>query len=261
MTRRQFLPAAAAGVEMSAQTPATQPPARSILEISYYRLRNTSDNQRQRLSQFLERSFTPALSRAGGGPWGVFASSIAPDTPFIMTVAQFPSLAGFEQIREKLNSDADFSKALEAFNAQPGLVYERGERMLLRAFDSMPRIEVPPADAKRPARIFEVRMYESNNMSTLHRKIKMFGSGEIAIFRRLGMQPVFFGEMLVGPKMPNLVYMLAFDDLAAREKAWRAFGGDPEWKKLRETPGWADAEIVSNISNFFVTPLPFSQIR
>ena len=259
MTRRAFVPAAAGAAAFGGQ--AAQPPARAIVEITYYKLRNSAGNQSQRLSQFLEQSYVPAIRRAGAGPMGVFANSIGADGPFLMLVTQFPSLAGFERSRDALTADADFMKALEALNAQPGLSYERGERMLLRAFEGMPQIEVPPTGAKRPARIFEVRMYESNNLSTLRRKIAMFNSGEIAIFKKLGMQPVFFGEMLVGPKLPNLVYMLSYDDLAAREKAWRAFGADPDWKKLREPPGWSDAEIVSNITNFLVSPLPFSQIR
>ena len=61
--------------------------------------------------------------------------------------------------------------------------------------------------------------------------------------------------------MPNLTYMLAYDDLAARDKNWKVFGSSPEWMKLRATPGFADAEIVSNISNVFLSPLPFSPIR
>ena len=167
-----------------------------------------------------------------------------------------------DQVGARLRADGEFRKSLEAYNAQPGLRYERSDRMLFRAFESAPQIEVPPqGEGRRSSRIFEVRMYESNNSSTLARKINMFNSGEIAIFRKLGMNPVFFGEMMVGPKMPNLVYMFGYDDLAAREQAWRAFGSDPDWKKLRETPGWADAEIVSNISNFLVSPLPFSDIR
>jgi hypothetical protein len=89
----------------------------------------------------------------------------------------------------------------------------------------------------------------------------MFNEGEIAIFRRCGILPVFFGETVIGRNMPNLTYMVAFDDLAARERAWRAFGGDPEWKKLRAMPGYADSEIVSNISNAILRPLPFSPIR
>ena len=46
-----------------------------------------------------------------------------------------------------------------------------------------------------------------------------------------------------------------------RDKLWRAFASDPEWQKLRALPGNADSEIVSNISNSILRPLPFSQIR
>jgi hypothetical protein len=75
------------------------------------------------------------------------------------------------------------------------------------------------------------------------------------------MHPVFFGEMISGTKMPNLVYMLAFESMAARDAAWSAFGSDPAWKELRTKPGNSDAEIVSNITNSILRPLPFSPIR
>jgi hypothetical protein len=64
-----------------------------------------------------------------------------------------------------------------------------------------------------------------------------------------------------GVNQPSLTYMLAFYDLTAREKAWSAFGKDPEWQKLRVTPGLTDPEIVSNISNAILRPLAFSQIK
>jgi hypothetical protein len=125
----------------------------------------------------------------------------------------------------------------------------------------MPHVELPPTDGKRAARIFELRTYESPNEKTLARKIKMFDDAEIGIFRRNAMLPVFFGQTIVGANQPNLTYMLAFDDLAAREKAWSAFGKDPDWQKLRATPGLSDAEIVSNITNAIIKPLAFSPIR
>jgi hypothetical protein len=75
------------------------------------------------------------------------------------------------------------------------------------------------------------------------------------------MRPVFYAETLIGARMPNLVYMLSFDNLAAREKLWQAFGADAEWQKLRAQPGLDDAENVSNISNSILRPLPFSDIR
>ena len=82
----------------------------------------------------------------------------------------------------------------------------------------------------------------------------MFNSGEAGIFQRLGMSPVFFGETIVGRNQPSLTYMLSFENLAAREQLFSKFGADPEWKKLRATPGLLDSEIVSNISNAILRP-------
>ena len=132
---------------------------------------------------------------------------------------------------------------------------------MLRAFDGWPTLQVPPTTPQRAARIFELRTYESANEKAGRRKIKMFDDGEAAIFKRLGMMPVFFGRTLIGQNLPNLTYMLAFDDLASRDKLWRDFGSDPEWRKLRAQPGLSDAEIVSNISNSILRPLAFSPIR
>src|SRR5438034_4659897 len=39
---------------------------------------------------------------------------------------------------------------------------------------------------------------------------------------------------LIGSKMPNLTYMLVFENMAAREKNWAAFVSDPEWKRSEE---------------------------
>jgi len=136
----------------------------------------------------------------------------------------------------------------------------RMENSLLRAFDSQPAIAIPKP-AEKGSHIFELRTYESNSYQAARRKIKMFDDAEAGIFRRLGMQPVFFGQTIVGRNLPNLTYMLTFDDLGARDRLWSAFGADAEWKKLRAEPELADALIVSNISNTILRPLPFSMIR
>lgn len=240
---------------------AAAPAKKSVIELRYLKMRNTPENQLQRTSDFLKNAALPALKRAGAGPLGFLAPVIAPEAPFILTVASFPSLGAMETVREKQAADREYIHARDAYNGGPGLSYDRLETSLLRAFDVMPALEPPPSDEKRAPRIFELRMYESNNATTLARKVKMFNEGEAGIFKRLGMQPVFFGETIAGPKMPNLVYMLSFDDLAARDRLWKDFGSDPEWQKLRSQPGYADAEIVSNISNSILRPLPFSDIR
>ena len=84
--------------------------------------------------------------------------------------------------------------------------------------------------------------------------------GEIAIFRRVGLNPVFFGRNVLGTGLPSLTYMVVFADAAAREKAWAAFGADPDWLKLRATAGYANAEVLTNITSQLLRPAAFSQI-
>ena len=259
MTRRAFLPAAASAVA-AGNAAAADGAKNVILELRRIQLRNSADNQRQRNNDFLKQQVT-ALQRAGAGPTGVFSNTIASDGPFLLVLASYAGLAAMEQVQTKLTADAEYQKALDAYNALPGLNYERMESSLLRAFDGYPNVVPPPNDGKRAARLFEFRQYESNNTGTLKRKIKMFNDGEIGAFQRAGGQPVFFGETIVGARQPNLTYLLSYEDLAGRDKVWKAFGADPEWQKLRTTPGLSDAEIVSNITNYLVSPLPFSQIR
>lgn len=233
-----------------------------IIELRHYSMRNTSDAQLQRTSEFIEKYALPAGKRAGEGTSAVFANLIGPDGPYLLLVNSYPSLAAMEEIQSKDGSDKEFMKALQAFYERPGASYERVKVSLLRAIDSLPTIDPPPIEEGKPLRVFELRTYESKNPATLRRKVNMFEQGgELAIFRRVGIRPVFFGTAITGDNLPQLTYMVCYDDLAAREKAWKAFAADPEWQKLRATPGLSDAEIVSNISNTILRPLPFSPVR
>jgi NIPSNAP len=77
---------------------------------------------------------------------------------------------------------------------------------------------------------------------------------------RTGLAPVFFGDTVIGHRMPSLTYMLTFEDVADLNKKWAVFAADPAWKDLSQRPGNTDAEIVSNISNLYLSPLSCSQI-
>jgi hypothetical protein len=256
MQRRQFVGAAASAGLAAAPVAAAQQNA--FFELRYYHMRNGS--QTQRTSDFLSKHFLPAAQRLGIGPLGFFGAVIAEGSPFILALFGYPSAAAFANSMERLAADNEFQRAFDEYNSMTELSYIRMENSLLRAFDSMPSIARPPA-GQRPPRIFELRTYESNNAKAAQRKIRMFNEGEAAIFQRLGMAPVFFGETLVGRSLPNLTYMLSFESMAARDKLWGAFGADAEWQKLRAQPGYSDAEIVSNISNAILRPLDFSPIR
>jgi hypothetical protein len=53
---------------------------------------------------------------------------------------------------------------------------------------------------------------------------------------------------------------VVYADMPDHDQAWAKFGADPEWQRLRSQPGYADAEIVSSISNVFLRPTAYSQI-
>ena len=240
---------------------AQEPPKRAFFELRFYYMRNSKSNQVQRTTSFVSNAYAPAAKRAGVGPVGIFSAVIAPESPFLLVVSGYPSLGGMQTSLEKLVADAAYQKALAEFNSNPDLAYIRVESTLLRCFDSVPAIEVGPSGADHAARTFELRTYESDNETTLQRKIKMFGDAEVAIFRKNGLQPVFFGEALVGGKLPRLTYMVAYENMAGREKAWSAFSADPDWQKVKVMPGLSDPEIVANISNVILKSVAGSEIR
>jgi hypothetical protein len=252
---------AAAGTAVSGQGQAGAKPAPEFYVWRQFIVR--TGTQPQRLAEFLKNAAIPALNRLGHTPIGVFEVVAGVPSPSVFVLTPSASLDKMAAIEAGLEGDADFMRAAEPYINAPATdpVYVRQELSLLGAFPNVPRIEVPAATAAKGPRLFELRTYESHNERAHRAKMRMFTDmGEVDIFRRVGLTPVFFARTIVGPRMPNLTYMLVHENLAAREKSWSAFGGDPEWKKLRSTPGFADAEIVSNITTIFLRPAPYSQI-
>ena len=260
MERRELLAALSASAFLSSETRAAGVP-NTFLEIKTWRCHNSAENQATRLSDYFSAGLGPALERAGSKLAGAFSNLIGPDGPYLVTISEFASLAAMQDASRLVAADGEHNKELRKLSVGAGLPFMRVESSLLRSFDGMPAISLPDTTEKRPPRIFELRTYESQSFVTLNTKIGMFNGGEMQIFQRLGMRPVFFGETIIGPRQPNLTYMLSYDDLAARDKLWHDFGSDPEWRKLSGKPELKDSEIVANISNVILRPLTFSPIR
>ena len=260
MNRRDFTRIAPA-LALGASNMAAEPTKSGYVELRTFKMHNSAENQSERTHAFLEKGARPALERNGIGPFGFFGSAFGEGSPSILTMVSFPSLAAMEKSKEALAADKEYQSARADYYAKPGGAFVSMECSLLRSFDGWPKVTPPPTDGRKSTRIFELRTYQSATPLTLARKIGMFNAGESAIFARLGMLPVFFAETIYGTKMPNLTYMLSYDDFVAREKLWSAFIGDPEFQKLRVQPGLSDAEIVANISNSMYQGLPFSPVR
>jgi hypothetical protein len=269
MKRRKFLAssiaasALAAGAstgKMHAALPDWEPGAREFYELRRYEIR--SGPQTKLAHSYFEAALIPALNRLGIKPVGAFNTVIGPEAPSIYLLLPSSSVERLVTARFRLESDSAYETSASGFLKAPAIQpsYIRMQSELMLAFKGHPKITLPPATASRGLRMFEIRTYESPSDRDHTRKVEMFNSGEFNIFLSAGFHPVFYGDKLEGARMPNLTYMLSFDDLDDRDRKWKAFGSSPAWKKLSTSQRYAFEEIVSNITNTIVSPTPYSQI-
>ncbi len=257
MQRRSFLSATAAAGLAAGSASAADKPMNQYFHLLEFQLRNSRSKQRQRLVDFFEQSHLPALKRVGV-PAGYFQISLGENTPRLYVLTVYDSLGDYEKQYGALWSDEKFMAAGKAFEAgEPA--YDRISSSMMRALDGMPKINIPkPNDEPRH---FDLRRYEAETFFDLREKMNMFNTEEIAIFKKVGINPLFLGQTIIGPRQPNLTYMAFYDNMAARDKAWQAFGASPDWNRIKDKPGWGNDDIVMTVSNTFLRPLPFSPIR
>lgn len=234
-------------------------------ERDYFQLRRyrfQSGPQIELANNFFRDALVPALNRMGVNPVGVFTVTLGPDSPSIYVLMPSTSLETLIAMESRLEQDSDYLKAGAAFLNAPAKepAYVRMENSLLVAFEGMPKLNVPPPTATRGPRIFELRTYESPSDQDHKRKVEMFNSGEIDLFEKAGFWRVFYGDTIIGSRLPNLTYMLCFSDFADRDKKWGAFQPSPDWKKLNTSPRYSYEAIVSSITNMVLSPTLYSQI-
>jgi hypothetical protein len=258
--RREFLAATAVAAVSPMPQLGTigQATARQYIELRRFHL--LPGAKQRAFIDFVGQVATPAMNRAGVGKIGAFTVVYGENAPSLLIVLTHDSLESVVSLRERMANDAEYARAgaaiLEAPMSDPAFV--RFESTLLRAFEAMPRLEPSANAAAGTPRIYELRTYESHSNRAALNKLKMFNAGEVPIFRRTGLTPVFFGETVIGARMPSLSYMLTFADMAARDAAWSAFSKDPDWKKLSTDPQYRDN--VSAISDIILQPTRYSQI-
>jgi hypothetical protein len=216
--------------------------------------------QEDRLDNYLQNAYLPAMHRMGIKQVGVF-KPISPDTSEkrVYVLIPFNSWGQLESSGKALLTDqkylADGKQYIDAaFNDLP---YTRLETVILHAFPKMPSPATPALTANKTDRVYELRSYESPTEKFNLNKVQMFNVGdEVALFKRLGFNAVFYAEVLAGSHMPNLMYMTTFNSRADRDQHWKTFSDDPEWKILVAKPEYQ--HNVSKADIFFLHPTAYS---
>jgi NIPSNAP len=266
MERRQFLAASLASSALAlASDAAAQVPVHQGAEREFYQLRRYHLKRGEELTlteNYYKNALIPAATRMGLGPIGVFALTIGPRIPTYYALIPGRSLATLVEMDLRLRDDEEFLKAAAPFwnatDANPP--FQRVEVSLMASFEGWPRLTPPAASVTKSKRIFQLRTYESPSDGEHVRKVEMFKGGEYAIFKTFGFHPLFFGDMLIGPRMPNMTYMLSFTDMNELDRKWDAEMNSEAWKKLSTSARYGFDNIVENVSNQILAPLDCSQI-
>jgi NIPSNAP protein len=119
----------------------------------------------------------------------------------------------------------------------------------------------PPGSLAPDSRCFEMRTYTAapGKLEALHAR---FRDHTNKLFVKHGMT-------LVGYWVPRdkdkgadntLVYVLAYPDCAAREKAWQDFTGDPVWKAARDASE-VNGKLVEKVDSVLMTATDYSPIK
>lgn len=213
-----------------------QAQSRDIFELKIYHIE--SPEQEKRLDHYLEKAYLPALHKAGIEKIGVFKPLLSDEKEAgkkVYVFVPYTDLQQFAELPAILEKDDEYLKSGKDYIDAPhdNPPYRRIETTLMRAFTGMPQFKEPQLSGPKQDRVYELRSYESATEKQYRNKVKMFNEGEIDIFDRLGFNAVFYGEVIAGANMPNLVYLTTFENLEAEKAHWEAFRTDPQWEKMK----------------------------
>jgi hypothetical protein len=235
-----------------------QAAAQYYYQIKIYHFKNKT--QEDRLDNYFQNAYIPALHKAGVKNVGVF-KLIKQDSldRKIYVFIPYRTWDALENTDQKLLKDQQYLDAGKdyldaAYNNAP---YVRIETIVLRAFPGAPEPAVPNLTAKKADRVYEMRSYEGATEKLHASKFRMFNVGdEMSIFKKYDFNAVFYSEVIAGSHMPNLMYMTTFNSMDDNKAKWKLFGSDPKFVALGKMPEYQ--HNVSKGESFFLRPTDYS---
>jgi hypothetical protein len=119
----------------------------------------------------------------------------------------------------------------------------------------------PSPSIAKDARLYEMRTYYAapGKLEALHAR---FRDHTNRLFQKHGMTLVGYWVPADKEKGSDntLVYILAFPSREARQKAFQAFGADPEWTRARAASE-VNGRLVEKVESVLLNPTDYSPIK
>lgn len=186
--------------------------------------------QQTRMADWLGNSLIPALAKQNAGPIVALEAVFAPSVPAIKLFVGYDSFAQIEAVQNRIGADPALKAAWQKIEASEA-PFESRRSDILETTGYSPAVVEPKVEKPR---YYEVRIYHASTEWQLSAINDRFTGATMRLFHAHGIEPLFLTTARFGSNMPNVTYVIPWDSLAAREKAWDSFNADPDWIKARK---------------------------
>lgn len=157
--------------------------------------------------------------------------------------------------------DPEWKKAAEESEKDGKLLAENPVAILMTDVEFSPQDEAANKDSNSEPRLFELRQYK-DGPARVPFTINRFGSGEVEVFQKAGMQTLKFWR---ASDDSAFIYLLAHKDMDASGKSWDAFMKDfrpfmDTYSKSGKGPP-QDAPKGNGIEVRFLKPTDYSPLK
>jgi hypothetical protein len=119
-------------------------------------------------------------------------------------------------------------------------------------------VPVLSCTAAEGSMLYEMRTYHCLP-GRLPALLNRFETRTLSLWHKHGIRQAGFFTTVIGETNQQLIYFLAWESLAERDKKWNAFLADPVWITTRaETE--KDGQIVEKVVNQILAPTAFSSV-
>jgi len=107
--------------------------------------------------------------------------------------------------------------------------------------------------------IYEYRVYEAmpGKMPQLHAR---FRDHTLRLFERHGIKSIGYWTSMIGDYSNRLIYIVAYENLEQRGRAWASFAADPEWHRVVEESTVGGA-LTTRTFNTMLNPTDYSPLQ
>ncbi len=228
-----------------------------------YELRHYDAHSSRSLDQLSARFSNDTLRiwpRYDIEPVGFWSVMVGPSSPRLTYLLAWPDLGQRQTRWDAFASDPEWLAAKAESESETGsLTHTITSSILLpTGFSPIPRHDNQPS--RLAGGIFELRTYSFDDGAKLSQVSQWFGTQGKAHLDKHGMYVMGFWTTYLGVS-PRLTYMLVFENLAHRERAWAAFYTDPQWPRIQDGLYAEGHGLIAGIESCLMKGTQFSGWR